>query len=92
MRDRRRRRSLASLWVVRPDGTGRHRIHLHTPGFAYGAGWSPDDTRIVFSLYTDDGRRGIYTARAHGSDVEPVATTTTGFFSNPDWGPARRRP
>jgi Tol biopolymer transport system component len=47
------------LFLVHPDGTGRRDIPLDVTGryAAYEAAWSPDGSRIVFSLFTpDDGR------------------------------------
>lgn len=81
-----------SLIVVRPDGARRRevRLALDAPGRAFQPAWSPDGRRIVFVLITPrrgkDDLEGIYTAKANGRDVRAVATTTTGFFNNPDWG------
>jgi Tol biopolymer transport system component len=80
------------LVTVRPDGTGRRRVHLDvaTRAFAFDATWSPDGTRIVFGLFTlhaHEGVSGIYTSGARGGAVTPVATTTENFFHAPDWGP-----
>lgn len=81
-----------SLFVVRPDGAHLHQIPLSRfdESVAFHPGWSPDGRRIVFALVTPTGAetqiRGIYTADADGTDVNPVFTTTTGFPSNPDWG------
>jgi TolB protein len=79
-----------SLFVVHPDGTGVRAIPLDTGGgFAYASspGWSPDGTRMVFSLFLDKaGQVDIYTARSDGTDLVNV-TDTADFEGSPDWGP-----
>jgi WD40-like Beta Propeller Repeat len=83
-----------ALMLVRPDGTGRHRIPLvvGSRSAAFEPDWAPDGTRIVFSLFTSrapaTGQIGIYTASPRGGAVTPVATTMEGFFNGADWGPA----
>jgi Tol biopolymer transport system component len=77
------------LYVVHPDGTGRHQIPLAVPSqaFAFTPSWSPDGTKIVFGLFTargkGTGQEAIYTANADGSDLQ-----STGLQGDsPDWGP-----
>ena len=81
------------LYVVHPDGTGRHQIPVAGSGaraFAFQPGWSPDGRKIVFSLFTGTGpgtgREDIYTANADGTGVTHV-TTTPDFEEGADWGP-----
>ncbi len=80
-----------SLYVVHPDGTGLAKIPLATSGIsrAFGPGWSPDGTKIVFALFTRTSpgtqQEGIYTANADGSDVQQV-TNAPIFDEHPDWG------
>lgn len=82
-----------SLMLVRPSGARRHRLRLALDRFApaFQPAWSPDGRHIVFAMFTPRRNRpdleGIYTASANGENVRPVATTTKGFFNNPDWGP-----
>ena len=82
-----------ALLTARPDGSDEHRVPLRvrSRSFAFQPGWSPDGERIVFSLFTarapGTGQVGIYTAAAGGGDLQAVATSSGGGFSNPDWGP-----
>ena len=85
-----------SLYRVRPDGTGLTRIALATgPGTqratAFDVGWSPDGTRIVFSLRVRGAEQpGLYTAAPDGSQVQRVTTSPTGDH-HASWGSASRR-
>lgn len=80
-----------SLYVVHSDGTGLAKIPLATSGIsrAFGPGWSPDGTKIVFALFTRTSpgteQEGIYTANADGSHVQQV-TNAPIFDEHPDWG------
>jgi len=80
-----------SVYVVHPDGTGLAKITLATSSLsrAFGPGWSPDGTKIVFALFTrtspGTGQEGIYTARADGSHLQQV-TNAPILDEHPDWG------
>jgi Tol biopolymer transport system component len=80
-----------SLFVVHPDGTGLAKIPLATSSLsrAFGPGWSPDGTKIVFALFTRTSpgtqQEGIYTARADGSHIKQV-TNAPIHDTGPDWG------
>jgi Tol biopolymer transport system component len=82
------------LYLVHPNGSGLHpiRLTIRDTARAFQPAWSPNGKKIVFGLSVqsgpDTGLEGIYTADADGSGVRAVATTTTGFFDNPDWGRA----
>lgn len=71
------------LYVIHPDGTDRHTIHLQVSGggltFARVPSWSPDGTKIIFTMFTAQGGLGqrqgqeaLYTANADGSDVQSL--------------------
>ena len=78
------------LYVVHPDGTGRHPIPLHigsSSSVAFQPGWSPNGKRIVFSLFlASTNQVDLFTARADGTDLRQVTNTPDGEeFA--DWGP-----
>jgi len=81
-----------SLYVVHPDGTGLRKIPLLTRSttFVQNPDWSPDGTKIVFSLATSTGpgtfQSGIYTANADGTDLQRI-TNPVIFDRYADWGP-----
>ena len=81
------------LWTVHPNGTGLHKIKLDvaTDYFAFEADWSPDGTRMAFSMWVPDlGQDDIYTANPDGTDVRQV-TNTPEHEGNVDWGTHRRQ-
>ena len=77
------------LYVVHPDGTGRHPIQLHIgPGrhLEFQPSWSPNGKRIVFALFlASTGQEDIFTARADGTDLRQV-TNTPDREEFADWG------
>ena len=78
-----------SLYVVHPDGTGEHQIHVQTGSghvAAFQPSWSPDGRRIVFSLYlASTSHVDLFTANADGSDLRQLTNTADGEeFAN--WG------
>jgi hypothetical protein len=80
-------RPYGELYLVHPDGTGLHRIPLNLPA---GAGalnpvWSPDGSRIAFSL-ARNGQANIFTVRPDGGGLEQVTHSTGVNEQTPDWG------
>jgi Tol biopolymer transport system component len=78
------------LFKVHPDGTALRRIPLADgPGrsFAFSPEWSPDGTRIVFSMaWKATGyQMDIFTARTDGTGLVQV-TNTPGNDNVADWG------
>jgi Tol biopolymer transport system component len=80
--------SRGGLYVVHPDGSGRHQIPLAvgSRAFAFTPSWSPDGKQIIFALFTakgpGSGQEAIYTANADGSGLQ-----STGLQGDaPAWG------
>lgn len=87
------------LFTVRPDGSGLSKIHLRTGTsryFAFDPSWSPDGTRLVFAMYTDDtvhtdgnvsavAAENLYTADPDGSDLIQI-TDDADIEHSPNWG------
>lgn len=63
----------ANIWVMNADGTGQQQITTHATGIGYSSpGWSPDGTKLVFVVSTDDPpdeavRHQLWTMNADGS-------------------------
>jgi len=79
------------LYVMRPDGTGVHRVSAHDASFAFAA-WSPDGTSIAFSSDAD-GTWQVYAMGADGSGVRQLtrSTNTAGSAGFPRWSPDGER-
>ena len=82
------------LFLVHPDGTDLRQVPIHPGGryFAFEPDWSPDGTRIAFSMYVARNRQDdIFTADANGTDLIQV-TDTPGHEGQVDWGTALELP
>ena len=80
-------RPYGQLYLVHPDGTGLHRVPVQLPAGsgAQNPAWSPDGTRIVFSLERN-GHANIYTVLADGTGLRQVTRSTGVEEQSPDWG------
>jgi Tol biopolymer transport system component len=79
------------LRTVHPDGTTAGRILVDAGvdfQFASGLAWSPDGTRIAFTMYVSStGSEELYTANADdGSGLQRITNTSRHFKGSPDWG------
>jgi Tol biopolymer transport system component len=84
-----------TLWVVHSDGSGLRQIHVEGLGCGgpisdptargcFQPRWSPDGTKIVFTIFTAAAGRDIYTVNPDGTGLTPI--TSGGLSSSPDWG------
>jgi TolB protein len=72
------------LFVMNPDGSGRHRL-LATPENEQPAAWSPDGKRILFTRFGSDGA-DVYVMDADGSHVRRL-TRSSGDDVAAGWSP-----
>jgi Tol biopolymer transport system component len=89
------RRHRPAIWQVNADGIGLHQLAIspacggpisdpRSIGCSY-PGWSPDGTKFVFTIVTDDGTgSNIAIADADGNGF--VQVTHTGDADEADWG------
>lgn len=85
-----------SLCVVQSDGSGLHELVAEgqppcgrpiadpTSRSCFHPRWSPDGTKIVFSIFSDATGENVYTANSDGTHVTQV--THGGEDEDPDWG------
>jgi Tol biopolymer transport system component len=61
-----------SLFLVKPDGSDRHRLDLGVSGEPVAMSWSPDGEQLAFVLRDTEHPNGtIWTANADGTDAKP---------------------
>jgi Tol biopolymer transport system component len=95
--------SHTSLWTVRPDGSRLREIRLGgstpcggpiaspTTGGCIHPRWSPDGTKIIFTLFSKQGGReieNVYIVNKDGTGLTQV-TREGNTDGTPDWGRAR---
>lgn len=79
-------RPYGELYLVHPDGSGLQRIPLELPrgAGAQNPAWSPDGSRIAFSL-TRNGHGSIYTVGLDGQHLRQVTSAAGADEQMPDW-------
>lgn len=79
------------VFLVRPDGTGRHVILGELPGVHWSPAWSPDGRQIVFAVTDESTPNGsIWTAGADGSGASRLtdgAGACPDGMAHPAWSP-----
>lgn len=78
---------LVSIYVVRPDGSGLHRVV--SPRLLNGFSWSPDDRRLIFSVYPN--RNAFEKSTLYSVDVKTRISTSLGRGAGPLWAPRGQR-
>ncbi len=79
----------SALFLVRPDGTGEHRLVHEVPGTEIRATWSPDGMRIAYVQTTLDDRSELWAIDADGSHAERLfrCEAPCNSIDYPDWAP-----
>lgn len=75
----------ASIWLIRPDGSDRHRISPEGVD-AVAAAWSPDGTRIAYGVSKAAGTGDIFVATVTETGLTDQHALSTGPAN--DWAPA----
>jgi len=87
-------RSPREVWVIRPDGTGAHRLFSCEKADCLAVldpTWSPDGTRLTFTLITPDIARHVAVIDADGRDLR-VLTSSPPDACCPAWQPVAGSP
>jgi len=70
------------IWKMRATGDSLTLVLSDSTGRNYRPTWSPDGRRIAFDRFQEDGKTGIYTMAANGTDLRYL-----GYGAEPDWAP-----
>jgi Tol biopolymer transport system component len=75
------------IFLVRPDGSGRHELLPDLPGSEIQPDWSPDGQRIAFVRFTPEDRSELWVVDADGSDATKLTSCDLpcNSFGFPDW-------
>jgi Tol biopolymer transport system component len=74
------------LWLIRPDGTGRHQLEIATgrDGQQEHPDWSPDGAQIAFDQwYTDPAAPGVDRVEVWRADADGGAPTLVATCTSP---------
>lgn len=74
------------IWKLRVTGDSLTLVLSNSTGLNSAPMWSPDGKRIAFDRFQEDGKTGIYTMSADGTDLRYV-----GYGCMSDWSPDGKR-
>jgi dipeptidyl aminopeptidase/acylaminoacyl peptidase len=88
----RARTSIDELWMMRADGSDRHRVPVRVPSFTFESPmWSPDGSTLAMSIFLDRNHQfDIFHFRPNGSGLERLTRTARSEVLM-DWSPSGRR-
>ena len=75
------------IYLVRPDGTGRHQLVPEVDGSEIHPDWSPDGNRIAFVRQAPEGHTELWVVDAGGTDAERFYSCELpcNEIHSPDW-------
>jgi TolB protein len=73
------------LWLVHPDGSGRHQL-TYLGASSISPAWAPDGRRIAFSSDKRARTPEIYVIGVDGKGLRPLTISGSSSFE-PDWSP-----
>ena len=78
------------IFLVRPDGTGRHQLVTDMSGQQWQPDWSPDGRRLAFIEDTPDDRNELWMVDIDGQHARKLwsCDVPCNSISYPDWTPA----
>ena len=78
-----------TIYLIRPDGTGKHELIADMLGSESAPEWSADGNRIAFSRGAPDGTSELWVIGADGSDRQRLyaCTAPCNEVGYPDWSP-----
>lgn len=77
------------IYLVRPDGTGRHQLVPELEGSEIHPDWSPDGAQIAFVRQVPDETTELWVVDADGTDAERLYSCQLpcNEIGSPDWSP-----
>src|SRR5918997_74455 len=78
------------VWRMDPDGAGRQLV-AHVPGEQLYPSYSPDMTKIAFTIPITATDRAIFTMNPDGSELSKVFDVPDAYDSAPAWSPDGRQ-
>jgi Tol biopolymer transport system component len=78
-----------AIYLIRPDGTGKHELIPDVLGSDFHPDWSPDGSRIAFIHSGPGDQSQLWVADANGSHATRLLSCELpcNTFSYPDWSP-----
>ncbi len=77
---------VVDLYVVAADGSGLTNL-TNNPAIYENQTWSPDGTKLAFTIADTDGNTDIYVIHADGSGMVNLTNDSTIRANNPAWSP-----
>jgi Tol biopolymer transport system component len=77
------------IFLVRPDGTGRHELAPDLPGIQHHPDWSPDGEQLAFIQTPPDGPDELWVIEATGTGARKLMSCDLpcNTLNYPDWSP-----